>query len=157
MRNGIDNFIRADTTLTEDVVIGPLDSDPAHAGAHPRSEACGFSTSAVQEPVNGLRRRGNAKTDLDPAIRQQQLIKEDEEDRRQHLNHKVARTRIKTALSEFYRSLEMLKNYKVCQLGSKGRRDWARKIKDQSILLFSLLFTRVGAEQHWIRQDHEKV
>ncbi|KFH65109.1 hypothetical protein MVEG_08590 [Podila verticillata NRRL 6337] len=113
MRNGIGNLMRADTSLTEDVVIGPLDSDPAHAGAHPRSEACGFSTSAAQEPANGLRHRGNAKTDLDPAIRQQQIIKEDEEDRRQHLNHKVARTRIKTALSEFYRSLEMLKNYKA--------------------------------------------
>lgn len=126
MRNGIDNLMGADTRLTEDVVIGPLDSDPAHAGAHPRSEACGFSTSAVQESANRLRRRGNAKTDLDPAVLQEQMIKEDEENRRQHLNHKVARTRIKTALSEFYRSLEMLKNYKVCQLGSKGRRIWAR-------------------------------
>lgn len=112
MRNGIGNLMRADTTLTEDVVIGPLDSDPAHAGAHPRSQACGFSTSAGQGSA-GLRHRGNAKPDVDSAVRQEQMTQEDEEDRRQHLNHKVARTRIKTALSEFYRSLEMLKNYKV--------------------------------------------
>ncbi|KAG0034316.1 hypothetical protein BGZ82_005786 [Podila clonocystis] len=118
MRNGIGNLMRADTTLTEDVVIGPLDSDPAHAGAHPRSQACGFSTSTGQGSADGLRHRGNAKPDVDLAVRQEQMIREDEEDRRQHLHHKVARTRIKTALSEFYRSLEMLKNYKA--LNSTG-------------------------------------
>ncbi|KAF9325417.1 hypothetical protein BG006_011100 [Podila minutissima] len=117
MRNGIGNLMRADTTLTEDVVIGPLDSDPPHVGAHPRSQACGFSTSSGQGSA-GLRHRGNAKPGVDPAVRQEQMIQEDEEDRRQHLNHKVARTRIKTALSEFYRSLEMLKNYKA--LNSTG-------------------------------------
>ncbi|KAG0342619.1 hypothetical protein BG000_003226 [Podila horticola] len=121
MRDGIGNLMRADTTLTENVVIGPLDSDPAHAGAHSRSEACGISTSAGQgsaKVTDGLRHRGIAKPDVDPAVRQEQMILEDEEDRRQHLNHKVARTRLKTALSEFYRSLEMLKNYKA--LNSTG-------------------------------------
>ncbi|KAG0033282.1 hypothetical protein BGZ81_008867 [Podila clonocystis] len=118
MRNGIGNLMRADTTLTEDVVIGPLDSGSAHAGAHPRSQACGFSKSAGQGSADGLRHRRNAKPDVDPAVRQEQMIQEDEEDRRQYLHHKVARTRIKTVLSEFYRSLEMLKNYKA--LNSTG-------------------------------------
>lgn len=44
---------------------------------------------------------------------QEELELQEEEDRRQYLNHKVARTRIKAALYEFYRSLEMIKNYKV--------------------------------------------
>ncbi|KAF9190661.1 hypothetical protein BGZ50_000123 [Haplosporangium sp. Z 11] len=50
---------------------------------------------------------------MDPVAYKNQLLLEDEKNRRQYLNHKVARTRIKAALYEFYRSLEMLKNYKT--------------------------------------------
>jgi len=53
------------------------------------------------------------KQAMDSLAYREELILEEEENRRQHLNHKVARTRIKAALYEFYRSLEMIKNYKV--------------------------------------------
>lgn len=56
---------------------------------------------------------GNRKISLDTLAYQEELELQEEEDRRQYLNHKVARTRIKAALYEFYRSLEMIKNYKV--------------------------------------------
>lgn len=56
---------------------------------------------------------GNRKISLETLAYQEELELQEEEDRRQYLNHKVARTRIKAALYEFYRSLEMIKNYKV--------------------------------------------
>ncbi|KAG0260556.1 hypothetical protein BG011_001829 [Mortierella polycephala] len=49
----------------------------------------------------------------DPIAYKNQLLLEDGKSHRQYLNHGVARTRIKAALYEFYRSLEMLKSYKV--------------------------------------------
>ncbi|KAG0349493.1 hypothetical protein BG004_005155 [Podila humilis] len=128
VREGLGNLMRADT-MTEEVVIGPMDADnSAHAGVHPKSDACGFSSSPSQQQQHaassGLRHRGlpaKQQDDPDMAVRQEQMIQADEEDRRQHLNHKVARTRIKTALSEFYRSLEMLKNYKALNATGFGK------------------------------------
>ena len=64
---------------------------------------------------------------LDPVAHHQQMILEDAENQRQHLNHKVARTRIKAALYEFYRSLEMLKNYKVRNRNLPS--DWTREFR----------------------------
>lgn len=82
------------------------------------------------DPEHGLYRcRGahennrdvNCKLGANDLAYQKQLILEDKENKRQHLNHKVARTRIKAALYEFYRSLEMIKNYKV--LNHTGRKE----------------------------------
>ncbi|KAF9958004.1 hypothetical protein BGZ70_009343 [Mortierella alpina] len=62
------------------------------------------------QPLDDLQsKRGS----MDPTEFQNQLLLEDERDQRMYLNHNVAKTRIKAALYEFYRSLEMIKNYKV--------------------------------------------
>ncbi|GJJ68288.1 xenotropic and polytropic retrovirus receptor 1 [Entomortierella parvispora] len=139
MRSGLGNMI-ADTDIIEDVTLGrahtatpvKLSSDISHASStEPIRYQASTSHSLGNDPAKGLRKRENtgrgegedmagatsrstAKPDIvDPAAFEEQMILQDEESRRQHLNHKVARARIKAALYEFYRSLEMLKNYKV--------------------------------------------
>ncbi|KAG0089240.1 hypothetical protein BGZ93_000422 [Podila epicladia] len=122
VRNGLDNFMRADPNLTADVTIGPYSRETTKNTLHPLSAttaAHGGSLSSL-DPEHGLyRRRGahennqNVKLGANDLAYQKQLILEDKENRKEHLNHKVARTRIKAALYEFYRSLEMIKNYKV--------------------------------------------
>jgi len=127
----------ADTAMTEDVTLGrPHAVPPAESSSEIsqasstepiRNQAAAYH-SLGNDSVKGMRRRenvgrgkggdmvgsaANAIAKPDPAAYQKQLILQDEESRRQHSNHKVARTRIKAALYEFYRSLEMLKNYKV--------------------------------------------
>lgn len=118
-----------DPTHTEDVTIGPLHRphlDPLDQVKH---TTVGFSTGAVtiiprsgvvnngKARKNSLRFRDNRATvDGHPVCtvsELNQVVIDDEENRRQHLNHKVARSRIKAAIYEFYRSMEMLKNYRV--------------------------------------------
>ncbi|KAG0017389.1 hypothetical protein BGZ81_010774 [Podila clonocystis] len=121
VRNGLDSFMHANSNLTADVTIGPYLRETAKNTLHPFDTEHRGPLSNL-DPEQGLyRRRGanennrdvNYKLRADDLAYQKQLILEDEENRRQHLNHKVARTRIKAALYEFYRSLEMIKNYKV--------------------------------------------
>ncbi|KAI1311892.1 hypothetical protein EDD11_003293 [Mortierella claussenii] len=121
VRQGFGNLM-IDSSITEDVTLGPpsrarqifLDSRCQHpttsstyanAGSEQR---LGYREN--QEPTGW---RGARRLPLDPTTHQSQLVLDEAESRRQHLNHTVARTRIKAALYEFYRSLEMLKNYKV--------------------------------------------
>ncbi|KAF9107576.1 hypothetical protein BGX29_005935 [Mortierella sp. GBA35] len=113
VRKGFDNLIRVDTAVTEDVTLGSKKS-----GFTPTSTYTGGKLDSGR----GLRQRdlnnqnggvGERKISLDALAYQEELELQEEEDRRQYLNHKVARTRIKAALYEFYRSLEMIKNYKV--------------------------------------------
>ncbi|KAG0057269.1 hypothetical protein BGZ83_000059 [Gryganskiella cystojenkinii] len=82
--------------------LGRIDGEDMAEG-HPAT-----STKAITKS-------GNTQS-LNPQEHHEQMILEDAEIRRQHLNHKVARSRIKAALYEFYRSLEMLKNYKVLNI-----------------------------------------
>ena len=130
----------ADTAMTEDVTLGRPHAVPPAESSSEISQALSTepirnqttaSHSLGNDSAKGMRRRENVGRGegedmvglavnaigkpglLDPAAYQEQLILQDEESRRQHSNHKVARTRIKAALYEFYRSLEMLKNYKV--------------------------------------------
>lgn len=136
MRSGLGDMM-ADTAMTEDVTLGRMHTPPPAESSSEVSHASSTepirnrATAVGSDPTKGVRRRENAgrgegedtvgtaakattTADLvDPAVYQEQLILQEEESRRQHLNHKVARTRIKAALYEFYRSLEMLKNYKV--------------------------------------------
>ncbi|KAF9963130.1 Xenotropic and polytropic retrovirus receptor 1 [Modicella reniformis] len=108
--------------------------DITHGSAHPSDKKCqgsgAFSTAKPEATIGGdimttgqgLRQRESRppansqqveQSSLDPIKWHNHLLLVDEEKRRQHLNHKVARARIKAALYEFYRSLEMLKNYKI--------------------------------------------
>ncbi|KAK3840616.1 MAG: SPX domain-containing protein [Linnemannia elongata] len=128
VKNGLGSFM-GDPTHTEDVTIGPLHRphlDPLDQVKH---TTVGFSTGAVtiiprsgvvnngKARKNSLRFRDNRATvDGHPVCtvsELNQVVIDDEENRRQHLNHKVARSRIKAAIYEFYRSMEMLKNYRV--------------------------------------------
>ncbi|KAF9379691.1 hypothetical protein CPC16_010645 [Podila verticillata] len=123
VKSGLNNFMHSDANLTEDVTIGPYSGEAARNTLHTFSAASATRGGPLsnQDPEQGLYRRRGAHENRDPKYRlgaqdlayQKQMILEDEEKRRQHLNHKVARTRIKAALYEFYRSLEMIKNYKV--------------------------------------------
>jgi hypothetical protein len=124
------------TSSTENVTLGP-----AHPNTSQQCQAAGaFSTAVPAFPVRSeraasdqaIRQRENRgaaddqqadPTSNDPDKWHSHLIVDDEESRRQHLNHKVARARIKAALYEFYRSLEMIKNYKVSQYGLSTRHD----------------------------------
>ncbi|KAI9236641.1 MAG: SPX domain-containing protein [Podila humilis] len=129
VKSGLNNFMHSDANLTEDVTIGPYSGEAARNTLHTFSAASATRGGPLsnQDPEQGLYRRRGAHENRDPKYRlgaqdlayQKQMILEDEEKRRQHLNHKVARTRIKAALYEFYRSLEMIKNYKV--LNHTGR------------------------------------
>ncbi|OAQ27981.1 hypothetical protein K457DRAFT_139103, partial [Linnemannia elongata AG-77] len=128
VRDGFGSFM-GDPSYTEDVTIGPLHRphlDPLDQAKH---TAVGFSTGTEtiipkngvvnngKTPENSLRFRDNrAVVDGHPVCsvsEHNQVVIDDEENRRQHLNHKVARGRIKAAIYEFYRSMEMLKNYRV--------------------------------------------
>ncbi|KAG0055576.1 hypothetical protein BGZ83_008187 [Gryganskiella cystojenkinii] len=132
VRKGFDSIMRADTTATEDVTFTPSrkPSQLPVSNLPTTSAAPAYSSASYESPLDperGLRRRdprgidGRPNIDLSLARKQaldslayrEELILEEEENRREHLNHKVARTRIKAALYEFYRSLEMVKNYKV--------------------------------------------
>lgn len=132
VRNGLDNFIHADSNLTADVTIGPYSRETTKNILHSLGSATATRGGPLSnlDPEQGLyRRRGadevnqdvNHKRGAEGLAYQKQLILENEENRRQHLNHKVARTRIKAALYEFYRSLEMIKNYKV--LNHTGKKE----------------------------------
>ncbi|KAG0378862.1 hypothetical protein BGX24_002578 [Mortierella sp. AD032] len=130
MRDGFGSFM-GDPTYTEDVTIGPLHrthSDPLDEIRHTTvafstgTDTSGPRIGAVNNgraPESNLRFRDNRTTvDGHPVCsvtehNQVVINEDDEESRRQHLNHKVARSRIKAAIYEFYRSMEMLKNYKV--------------------------------------------
>ncbi|KAF8944063.1 hypothetical protein BGZ46_006352, partial [Entomortierella lignicola] len=114
-----------DTSATQDITLAPrVPPEPADAQSTGNSDqakdlAAGTSTGARATPIQGLRQRdirGSSERKhplVDQTPYQAEVILDDEESRRQRLNHNVARSRIKTALYEFYRSLEMLKNYKV--------------------------------------------
>ncbi|KAF9934408.1 hypothetical protein FBU30_002232 [Linnemannia zychae] len=122
VRKGLDNLIRVDTTVTEDVTLGSKKSNmtPVNTyngrmgGAKPDSENMlrHRDPHGLDDPV-GAGIGNNRRLGMDTLRYQEELELQEEEDRRQYLNHKVARTRIKAALYEFYRSLEMIKNYKV--------------------------------------------
>ncbi|KAF9576416.1 hypothetical protein EC968_008711 [Mortierella alpina] len=123
VRKGLDNLMRADSAVTEDVTIGPT-KRPSQLPALRTAFTTSSATGSLPDPEQGLRQRdprvaeslsdqNSGKTAADAIVVQDELVLQDAESRRQHLNHKVARTRIKAALYEFYRSLEMVKNYKV--------------------------------------------
>ncbi|KAF9582759.1 hypothetical protein BGW38_010800 [Lunasporangiospora selenospora] len=81
------------------------------------ASSSGLRHRDVRSPDQTLSREESvALTITDPATYQERLVLEDETSQLQHMNHKVARTRIKAALYEFYRSLEMLKNYKILNI-----------------------------------------
>ncbi|KAF9113778.1 hypothetical protein BGX27_000812 [Mortierella sp. AM989] len=118
VRNGIGSFM-VDPSAIHDVTLGPASRVNTESAG---SLAVGLSTGTGVNADQQLRQRENrglvdgcgTKRPLPRQMAyQDQLVLDDEENRRQRLNHSVARTRIKTALCEFYRSLEMLKNYKV--------------------------------------------
>ncbi|KAG0252375.1 hypothetical protein BG011_007016 [Mortierella polycephala] len=120
MRKGFDNLIRTDVSGTEDVTIAPSKrsfQEPEQGTSNVSNSA---NTAIGAQP--GLRYRDiygltnnipESKQGTEESALQEELVLQEQENRRQHLNHKVARTRIKAALYEFYRSLEMIKNYKV--------------------------------------------
>ncbi|GJJ72444.1 xenotropic and polytropic retrovirus receptor 1 [Entomortierella parvispora] len=125
---GFGNLMRADTTATEDVVFTPSRITRQNPGSSVPSATPVYSfENTPSDSERCLRRRDlrglgrgvlplhdlQRKQVMDSLAYREELILEEEENRRQHLNHKVARTRIKAALYEFYRSLEMIKNYKV--------------------------------------------
>ncbi|KAF9990579.1 hypothetical protein BGZ75_001143 [Mortierella antarctica] len=123
VRKGLDNLMRADSAVTEDVTIGPT-RKPYQLPDLRTAFTTSSVTGSLPDPEQGLRQRdprsvdslsdlNSGKTGADVMVVQDELVLQDAESRRQHLNHKVARTRIKAALYEFYRSLEMVKNYKV--------------------------------------------
>ncbi|KAF9124219.1 hypothetical protein BGW39_008375 [Mortierella sp. 14UC] len=131
VRDGFGSFM-GDPTYAEDVTIGPLrgtHSDTSHevrhttvalsTGADTSGPRIGTVNNNGKGPESNLRFRDNrAAVDGRPVCsvsehNQVVVNKDDEESRRQHLNHKVARSRIKAAIYEFYRSMEMLKNYKI--------------------------------------------
>ncbi|KAI8600348.1 SPX domain-containing protein [Dissophora ornata] len=130
VKHGIGNLMGEDSSVQEDVTLGPanhanhtvtdaLSQKPNRYSIAASNSATGSNTFPGQEirqregrgPVEDGRDMG--RPPFDKAAFQNQWVLEDAEHRRQHLNHKVARTRIKAALYEFYRSLEMLRNYKV--------------------------------------------
>ncbi|KAF8949117.1 hypothetical protein BGZ47_010620 [Haplosporangium gracile] len=123
VRKGFDNFIRVDAAVTEDVTLGSKKSGLTPVGTFNAVQGGKLDSEGMLHH-RGLRNPadnrfganvGNRKVGLDAhaLAYQEELELQEEEDRRQYLNHKVARTRIKAALYEFYRSLEMIKNYKV--------------------------------------------
>jgi hypothetical protein len=81
------------------------------------------------------------------------VVIDDEESRRQHLNHKVARSRIKAAIYEFYRSMEMLKNYKVIIAYIR----WRLVCHVRDIISDHLFVILLGVEQDRIHKDYEEV
>ncbi|KAG0226777.1 hypothetical protein BGW42_003429 [Actinomortierella wolfii] len=121
VRTGIDNLIRLDTPKTENIVLRPSHDiqapapPPTVTGVLPMGTLGkkGLLRRAPHNGPDGTHHTEHFSPDVDQEALQAHLIELERENRRQHLNHKVARTRIKAALYEYYRSLEMLKNYKV--------------------------------------------
>ncbi|KAG0281227.1 hypothetical protein BGZ95_005832 [Linnemannia exigua] len=123
VRKGFDNLIRVDTAVTEDVTLNSKKSGFTPVGTFTGGVGAKLDAERMlrHRDLRGLDSpngasvgvAGNHKISLDALAYQEELELQEEEDRRQYLNHKVARTRIKAALYEFYRSLEMIKNYKV--------------------------------------------
>ncbi|KAF9130081.1 hypothetical protein BGW39_003485, partial [Mortierella sp. 14UC] len=124
VRKGFDNLIRVDTAVTEDVTLNSKKSGHTPNGTFTGGAGTKLDSErmlrhrdlrGLDSPINGagVGAYGDRKINLDALAHQEELELQEEEDRRQYLNHKVARTRIKAALYEFYRSLEMIKNYKV--------------------------------------------
>ncbi|KAI1312230.1 hypothetical protein EDD11_003030 [Mortierella claussenii] len=133
VRKGFDSFIRADSSVTESVTMAPSKRYPQNppGGGHTVSSAATTTASGMRGiPERSLRHRDLHGLEspvlnsyqaeilashgaMTSAYQDELVLREEEENRRQRLNHKVARTRIKAALYEFYRSLEMIKNYKV--------------------------------------------
>lgn len=119
MREGIDDLMHADAPITEDVTITPSKRSTS------RAEGPAYTGNSKLGPKPTIRRREphtleapqdphfDARAHASESVYQGDIVLQEEEQRRQRLNHKVARTRIKAALYEFYRSLEMIKNYKV--------------------------------------------
>ena len=118
------------SSVQEDVIIGATNhvnhkftsQKPDGHSAAALSSTSGSNTYPGQE-IRQREIRGPVEDGLDmgrppfdQVAFQNQWILEDAEHRREHLNHKVARTRIRAAMYEFYRSLEMLKNYKVSRM-----------------------------------------
>ncbi|KAF9137892.1 hypothetical protein BGX30_009797, partial [Mortierella sp. GBA39] len=128
VRDGLGSFME-DPTYTEDVTIAPLQRPHLNPLGQAKHTTVGFSTGTETiKPRNGDANNGKApennfrsrdsRTTVDgrpvcSVSEHNQVVIDDEENRRQHLHHKVARSRIKAAIYEFYRSMEMLKNYKV--------------------------------------------
>ncbi|KAI7830758.1 SPX domain-containing protein [Gamsiella multidivaricata] len=129
VRHGLGNLVN-NSSATEQVVIGPVQQSLNENGRRQRQCHNRHSTDATALSLSrenstnqeqDLQQRGNWEpgddsqrfSSMDTTAYHNQLVVEDEENRRQHLSHKVARTRIKAALYEFYRSLEMLKNYTI--------------------------------------------
>lgn len=120
VRHGLGTWMGGPST--EDVTLGP-----AHPGSSQQCQRSGAISSAIPTDSTGADREEQTPQQRENSVsgRNQQVDSPpndpvkwhthllDEEVRRQHLNHNVARARIKAALYEFYRSLEMLKNYRI--------------------------------------------
>ncbi|KAF9579889.1 hypothetical protein BGW38_003671, partial [Lunasporangiospora selenospora] len=119
VKKGIDSLIKTET-VPENVTIGTLRRDSA-----PKQPSSGDGSTSLSpaDPEQGIRYRDNKRlVGLDSPTAgimsggfsiEGPVIVQEEEDHNARLSHKVARTRIKAALYEFYRSLEMIRNYKV--------------------------------------------
>ncbi|CAO3565673.1 unnamed protein product [Mortierella alpina] len=126
VRSGLGSLVKSNPDITP-VTLGaayqPLaDADETTSSGVATGAARDRSTVILMGSDSSLRQReGSQPLDelqskrgsMDPTEYQNQLLLEDERDQRMYLNHNVAKTRIKAALYEFYRSLEMIKNYKV--------------------------------------------
>ncbi|KAF9953799.1 hypothetical protein BGZ72_005133 [Mortierella alpina] len=126
VRSGLGGLVKSNPDVTP-VTLGaayqPItDSEETTPGGVATGAAKDGSTIIHMGSESSLRQRENRQPSddlqskrgsMDPTEYQNQLLLEDERDQRMYLNHNVAKTRIKAALYEFYRSLEMIKNYKV--------------------------------------------
>ncbi|KAF9285758.1 hypothetical protein BGZ68_003584 [Mortierella alpina] len=126
VRSGLGGLVKSNPDVTP-VTLGtayqPLtDSDETTPSGVATGAAKDGPTIIRMESESTLRQREDRpplddlqskRGSMDPTEYQNQLLLEDERDQRMYLNHNVAKTRIKAALYEFYRSLEMIKNYKV--------------------------------------------
>ncbi|ORZ16131.1 EXS family-domain-containing protein [Lobosporangium transversale] len=101
----------------EDVTLAPNLVSASSPDNHQNQRSTGYliGSSIPPDQNNNLRQRrqDTRQQSVDNDANLAQMILDDKENRRQYLSHKVARTRIKAALYEFHRSLEMIKNYKV--------------------------------------------
>ncbi|KAF9433619.1 hypothetical protein BGZ76_009203 [Entomortierella beljakovae] len=126
VRKGINSFIRSDAGTTEDVSLTPTKKNtqiPLGSVSTPSSGATRVADSEQGSHYNNLHGLNSPLDDKNHhwkrqptfgfgGLRQDELVLK-EDNRRERFSHKVARTRIKAALYEFYRSLEMIRNYKV--------------------------------------------
>ncbi|KAF9926115.1 Xenotropic and polytropic retrovirus receptor 1 [Linnemannia zychae] len=110
--------LMSDSTYAENVTIGPLYRAHSDPSSQTKKPSVGFATGVTSGSGTGPRSRENRATAGREPVgsfpeQSHVLMEDDEESRRQHLNHNVARSRIKAAIYEFYRSMEMLSNYRV--------------------------------------------